>query len=399
MKTCKFENPFRPGAGHHPPHLAGRKAEMEEFRRLLEQDVILENMVLTGLRGVGKTVLLDALKPLAIQEGWFWVGADLSESASVSEERLALRLLTDLSVVTSSIVFSTKKELLGFTGEKRVEYKLGYGTLRAIYESTPGLVSDKLKQVLEIVWQHLNRKKMRGVIFAYDEAQNLSDQAKKEQYPLSLLLDVFQSVQRKGIRFMLVLSGLPTLFPQIVEARTYAERMFRVIFLERLNEKDSREAVLKPVEASGCPVHLKGKEVSEIVRLSGGYPYFLQFISREVFDVLLQRIDSPKTATRPLPFAEIIQKLDNDFFAGRWNRATERQRELLMVIASIEGLEEAFTISQIVEASRKAPHRPLSPSHTSQLLSSLIRDGMALKRGHGRYSFALPMLTEFIRRQ
>jgi len=71
-----FENPFRPGAGHKPPFLAGREKERKEFQKLLGQKVILENMVLTGLRGVGKTVLLDTLKPLALGANWLWVGTD-----------------------------------------------------------------------------------------------------------------------------------------------------------------------------------------------------------------------------------------------------------------------------------------------------------------------------------
>ena len=77
------------------------------------------------------------------------------------------------------------------------------------------------------------------MIFAYDEAQNLADSPARDQYPLSLLLDVFQSIQRKNIPFMLALTGLPTLFPKLVEARTFAERMFRVVTLDRLDEDDS----------------------------------------------------------------------------------------------------------------------------------------------------------------
>src|SRR6266576_2764693 len=91
MGKARFQNPFRPGAGHMPPYLAGRQKEKEEFLRLLEQNAIFENLVLTGLRGVGKTVLLDTFKPLAIQTGWLWVGTDLSESASISEARISIR--------------------------------------------------------------------------------------------------------------------------------------------------------------------------------------------------------------------------------------------------------------------------------------------------------------------
>ena len=86
---AEFTNPFRPGAGHTPPYLAGRQAERVEFQRLLGQATILENMILTGLRGVGKTVLLDSFRPLAIEHGWVWVGTDLSESTSVSEDNMA----------------------------------------------------------------------------------------------------------------------------------------------------------------------------------------------------------------------------------------------------------------------------------------------------------------------
>ena len=95
-----FANPFKPGAGHMPPYLAGRETEEKEFRELLKQKVILNNLVLTGLRGVGKTVLLETLKPIAIQQKWAWVGTDLSESTSISESTLAIRLITDLDVFT-----------------------------------------------------------------------------------------------------------------------------------------------------------------------------------------------------------------------------------------------------------------------------------------------------------
>ncbi len=114
-----FINPYRPGAGHMPPYLAGRIEEKKEFERILEQETILENMILTGLRGVGKTVFLETLKPLAIGSGWRWVGTDLSESASLTEEHIAVRLLADLSTLTSSVVVSkaTNHEL-GFSGSE-----------------------------------------------------------------------------------------------------------------------------------------------------------------------------------------------------------------------------------------------------------------------------------------
>jgi hypothetical protein len=114
-----------------PPYLAGRDGELVEFEKLLKQETILENLVLTGPRGVGKTVLLETFKPIAMSAGWLWVGADLSEATSISEGNFATRILTDLSVVTSSFVISkTHKREIGFKGTaKEVPRTLNYEAL------------------------------------------------------------------------------------------------------------------------------------------------------------------------------------------------------------------------------------------------------------------------------
>lgn len=391
-----FENPFRPGAGHMPPYLAGRDQERAEFKRLLAQATILENLVLTGLRGVGKTVLLDTFKPLAISEDWLWVGTDLSESASVSENSLAIRLLTDLSVVSSSMVVA-EQTAAGFAGAP-TDVTLTYRVLSSIYERTPGLVADKLKGVLEIVAGAVHAEKKRGVIFAYDEAQNLADATDRDQFPLSLLLDVFQSLQKKDIPFMLVLTGLPTLFPKLVEARTFAERMFRVVTLDKLNEEASREAIIRPIEKANCPVRFDTISVDTVWRESGGYPYFIQFICREVYDVFIQQIKVQGMASS-VPLDAITRKLDSDFFAGRWARATDRQRDLLWAIANLSTSDGEFTVQEIVAKGEAILPKSFSSSHVSQMLSSLQGVGLIYKNRWGKYSFAVPLFDRFILRQ
>ncbi len=388
-----------------PPYLAGREKEKQEFNRFLDQGVILENVILTGLRGVGKTVLMETFKPLAIQKGWLWVGTDMSESISVSEDRLATRLLADLSFVTSGIELTQEREsTAGFHPiVEKVTQKIDYAFLRGIYDQTPGMPSDKIKAVLEFAWRFLCKLKVRGVIFAYDESQNLSDNAAKDEYPLSLLLDVFQSIQRKNIPFMLVLTGLPTLFAKLVEARTYAERMFHVVFLDRLNEKDSRDAIHKPIEDANCPVKMSNTLIDGMIEISGGYPYFIQFLGRECYDVVLQRIRSEggmkQRRAISVPFDEIVRKLDNDFFAGRWSRATDRQRDLMAIIAELPNCDNEFTVQEVVEKSREGTHeRPFSSSHASQMIGSLCEAGLVFKNRHGKYSFAVPLLDRFIKR-
>jgi Cdc6-like AAA superfamily ATPase len=179
-----FKNPFRPGAGHLPPYLAGRQIQLDDFKQnILTQEPILKNLIISGLRGVGKTVLLDTLKPLALKEGWIVAGTDLSESASVSEANFSTRLLTDLASAVSNIVLSTQEiTSIGFQGKtERVEHHLNYEILNYIYKSTHGLESDKLKAVIKFIWE-VCQKHAKGIILAYDEAQNLKD-TKEDNMP------------------------------------------------------------------------------------------------------------------------------------------------------------------------------------------------------------------------
>ncbi len=390
----QFSNPYRPGAGHMPTYLAGRDHEKNEFHRLLKQEVVTENLIISGLRGVGKTVLLETLKPIALAKKWLWVGTDLSESASLSESNIVTRMLADLSLVTSALsVGQIEVPQLGFQRDLVVDQTLTYEFLVDVVEGTPGLYSDKLKAALELVATATRREGYGGVIFAYDEAQNMTDHAAKEQYPLSLMLDVFQSLQRKGIPFMIVFAGLPTLFPKLIDSRTYSERMFHILMLDRLNDEDSKNAIEKPISDSKCPVKFSEAAITEIIRASGGYPYFIQFLCRELFDAYLQR------SGQGIPVAEAVRKLDSDFFLGRWSRATDRQRELLWVAANLDHCDEEFTVQDVRDKSRELLKKPFSNSHISQMFSTLSEVGLIYKNRHGRYSFAVPLLGQFIKRQ
>ncbi|MCD6297847.1 MAG: ATP-binding protein, partial [Deltaproteobacteria bacterium] len=180
-------------------------------------------------------------------------------------------------------------------------------------------------------------------------------------------------------------------------SRTFAERMFRVVFLKRLNEKDSKDAILKPINSNKCPVKFTDESVGLITEHSGGYPYFIQFICREAYDAFLPKIAAGETTSVPLE--EITRKLDTDFFAGRWSRATDRQRELLLLISQLDNSEEEFSVQDIVELSKKITQKPFSNSHVHQMLNSLSLAGLIYKNRFGKYSFAVPLLSQFILRQ
>jgi len=122
----EIQNPFKPGTGFDPPYLAGREKEIERAREVLEKGEERNNLLITGLRGVGKTVFMNRLRTLTSEKGWLWSGSQLRESDSSSEESLARRLLSELAFPVSSLTPS------GVT-------KMGFRELEGIYERTQGL--------------------------------------------------------------------------------------------------------------------------------------------------------------------------------------------------------------------------------------------------------------------
>jgi len=394
-------NPFRPGAGQQPIYLAGRTKEQDTFQEMLKQNPVSQNVIVTGLRGVGKTVLLENLKPLAQAARWLWTGNDLSESVSLTEERIARRLVVDLSTLLGPLITMQQSETPpGFTPIiMKTTRALAFDDLWSVYDKTPGLVLDKLQAVFAMVSTLIKDAPIDGIVFAYDEAQNLADHAARKEYPLSLLLDLFSYLQRKpqAKSYMLVLTGLPTLFPKLNEARTYTERMFHVLQLGRLSEADARTAVVEPLSITRSPLRFADSTVTQIVELSGGYPYFIQFIGKEVFDAWIGKIKKGEAPSVPLD--EITEKLDQDFFAPRWARATDRQQQFMKVIATLPNAEEEFSVPDIVDASRTFLRNGFTPSHAVQILQALGERGLIYRNRRGAYCFAVPLLAEFINRQ
>jgi len=150
-----------------------------------------------------------------------------------------------------------------------------------------------------------------------------------------------------------------------------------------------------------CPVQLdvQSVQVQVIVDNAGGYPYFIQFICREVYDSFLSYYQRTRRYGS-VPIADITRKLDADFFAGRWSRVTDRQRDLLFLIASLDSSEDEFTVAEIVERSRtQGAAKPFSSSHVNQMLAALASSGLVYRNRHGRYSFAVPLFGQFVMRQ
>jgi hypothetical protein len=395
-----IQNPFQPGPGQFPPYLAGRENEIKRFRQLFEKRGLSNNIVIAGPKGVGKTVLLDRFRAIASEKGWMWCGREMSESTSVSEESLARKIMSDLAVYTSAITIKNKIFPSFESRKGGASQRLGYLELEGIFDEIPGQVSDKLKALLGIVWQVMNRDtQYRGIVFAYDNVQKLQDHAKEGQYPLSVLLDVFQSLQKREIPFLLLIAGLPTLLPKLDEAKADTDKMFERITLNQLSFEESREAILGPMgKLVKSSKGFAQESVETIFKMSHGNPFFIQFICKEVYDIFNQQAQSGVTKFR-VPEEEIVRKLDMDYFSGLWTTLRKRQQELLTVISTLESSGSEFTVREIAQQSRKLLDKPFGASQITQIFSLLSERGILFRNRHGRYSFALPLFDQFIKRQ
>ena len=402
-----IENPYRPGAGHSPPFLAGRSREQDHFRRLLRQNFTTENILITGLRGMGKTVLLCQLRIMAEREGWIWVGNDLSESSSLTEERLAIRILTDISEglarVLSKPANGAGAAHLGdpTKPQDRADDQnspFAFEALRNMYERAPGLPSDRLRNVLSRLGSVINGVKARGILFSYDEAQCLSDHAERNEFPMSLLIETIASLQKKeGVSpYLLVLCGLPQVFDALTETRTYTERMFHVVSLDRLSRDESFAAFMTPLQPLMPPLHASKDLIDKAVDLTGGYPYLIQFFGKELVDQLLRNggVLSPDK----FPSPSVMDRLDSGLFAARWNKTTDKQREVLRVIAS-RAPNSALDFSAQEIAALSLGQGDLTNAQATQMLQALCERGLLYRTRHGRYAFTVPMSETMILRR
>ena len=168
--------------------------------------------------------------------------------------------------------------------------------------------------------------------------------------------------------------------------------------LTKLDEADTKDAIENPIKKEGCPVTFSDFGISEIIKYSSGYPYFILFFCRESFDLILQQIelgvDMPS-----IRIAAFVKKLDIDFYSGRWSRVTDRQRELLSLIAKLPTANEEFTVKDVAQISEELSQNPFKSAHINNMLVKLIEAGLIYKNRRSKYSFAVPLLADYINRQ
>lgn len=384
------KNPYAPGAGTKPPALVGRDAQIESFDILLER---LENgyseqsMIITGLRGVGKTVLLDVFREKAEERGWATVEWEVEKSAPFgskisSQVRRALLQIapkarwTDRVNRAASIL---KSFTITFNPDGAVTAGLDVEALEGVGDS--GAIAEDLTDLF-VALGEAAKEASTGVIFLLDEIQYL------KTTEFEALIAALHKCTRRTLPITLVGAGLPQIPRLAGEAKSYSERLFQFPRIGELDpESDARDALVLPVRSLGFDYEMEA--VDFVVEYTQGYPYFLQEYGKFLWD---EASDSPITkaeAELVLPLVEA--KLDESFFRVRADRTTELELKYLYAMAELG--PDPHRASEV--ASRI--HR--STEQAGPIRSRLIAKGLLYTPGHGFAAFTVPQFDRYMLRK
>lgn len=382
-------NPYAPGAGRPPAALVGRDVQRDAWSvslQRLEADRSTRSIVLYGLRGVGKTVLLSEFGRDAYRRGWLiakveaGAGRSLRESvgealhsplADLVRPGAGVRLLRALK---TAISFKASYDTAG-------TWNFGLDLSRASGggADTGGLEADLGKLLRDV--SEAAAEDGFGLALLVDEAQDLTTDE------LTAVCAITHVAGQDGWRLLVGLAGLPSLPRVLAEAKSYAERLFDYVHVERLDEHLARQAILEPAVDEG--VNWDDEALDLVVSQTQGYPYFLQQIGQDTWN------EAPTSPIRLVDarvgLARGQAALDTGFFRARWDRATRAEQRYLRAMAE-DGDAGSSSGNVADRLGKKATS--LGPTR-----ASLIVKGLVFAPEHGVVAFTVPGMADFIRRQ
>lgn len=384
-----IRNPFAPGAGTPPPELAGRDALLESIRVAIERIRLgrpAKSLLLVGLRGVGKTVLLDRMADDAKAAGIQVVRIEAPEGRSLPAllaPKLRLALL-EMSRVDKAKDLAERglRALAGFAKGLKVKF----GDIEVGYDFEPeagladnGDLESDLPALLQAVGAAADAAGTASVLFI-DELQYVPEAQ------LAVLITALHLCAQRQLPITVVGAGLPQLRGQTGEAKSYAERLFDFPEVGPLGDTDARAAIERPIAAEGA--RIEPDAVARIVAMSQGYPYFLQVWGKHAWDAAE---DSPITAEDVERASRIaVAALDESFFRVRFDRLTPLEKRYLRAMADLgPGPHRSGDIAS--RLGRKVTS--LAPTR-----EQLIGKGMIWSPAHGDTAFTVPLFDEFMRR-
>jgi len=385
----KIKNPFSPGAGSPPPELAGRAGIMEQASVLLGR--VLANrpeksLLLTGLRGVGKTVLLNEIDRLAQGTGYrtIMVEAHEGKSLAVLLAPHLRRLLFDLDRIAGAgdKVRRGIAVLKSFVGAIKItvgEIDIGLDIEPEAGAADSGDLEVDLPSLFMAVGEAAQE---RGVAVAIliDEIQYFSSSE------LSALIMAMHKMQQRQLPLVLIAAGLPILPGLAGESKSYAERLFSFPDVGPLPEPDAIKALQDPVLVAGEA--FEPSALQEIFRLTKGYPYFLQEWGYQAWN---HAAASPITLQVVQEASELVSlRLDENFFRVRFDRLTPREKKFLRAMAELGA--GPYRTGDV------ADKLGIKISTLGPLRAGLIKKGMVYSPSYGDMAFTVPLFDEFMRR-
>lgn len=385
----RLKNPFSPGAGTQPPELAGRETIIEHAEIALARIKARrpeKSMLMIGLRGVGKTVLLNRVQELAERQGYEALMIEARE-----DKPLPLLLLPYLRQVLIKLDrgqnVSTKVKrglavLKSFLNGVKItisDVEIGLDIDPETGTADSGdLEVDLAEMFIALGEAALDRNTAIAVII--DELQYLSE---KE---LSSLIMAMHKVSQKQLPIILVGAGLPQLVANAGHSKSYAERLFDYPEVGPLPEYAAYKALQEPVKTEG--VYFTDEALHEIVKLTKGYPYFLQEWGYQCWNLAASSpisLDIVHQATQ-----ESIRKLDQSFFRVRFDRLTPREKDYLRALSELGAdPQRSGDIASLLGVRSES---------VAPLRNGLIRKGMIYSPAHGDTAFTVPLFDQFMKR-
>jgi hypothetical protein len=384
-----IRNPFAPGAGSPPPELAGRSDILRDIKIRLQRLRLgrpAKSLMLIGLRGVGKTVLLDQMRRDAEADGLNTVRIEAPENRSLPALLApALRLaLLHLSKKKAAKDFAVRglKALAGFASKLKLTYhdiEVGLD-----YDPEPGLADngDLEGDLGTLLAQVGAAAKAAGtsVVLFIDELQYV------EEPQMAALISALHRCAQEQLPVTVVGAGLPQLRARMGEAKSYAERLFDFPEIGPLNPPDAREAIVRPTENEGATI--EDQAVDLIITKTQGYPYFLQEWGKHAWDL---------ASASPIRYEDVLNAsdeavaaLDESFFRVRFDRLTPTEKKYLRAMAELG--PEPHRSGDIAEELRRSV-TSLGPTR-----AGLIAKGMIWSPTHGDTAFTVPLFDEFMKR-
>ena len=379
-------NPYTPGAGSRPPALTGREREIERVTVLLERVRAQrpeKSLMVTGLRGVGKTVLLGRFGDIAESMGIRTASAEVTHETEFASmmARLTRRLVLSMDPMerAKDRAWQAAAVLKAFSLKLPHGYQIGIDVDAVRGRADSGNLNEDLGDLLVAVGEAA-LERGTGIVFLLDEIQFL------DRAELEALITAIHRVAQRSLPLTVIGAGLPQIPVLAGEAKSYAERLFDFPEIGRLTLEAAREAIERPAEEQG--IELESGAVEGIVSYTEGYPYFLQEYGKHVWNLAAGDRISVDDVERARPIVQ--EQLDLNFFKVRVGRVTKSELRYIVAMASLG--RGPYRTGDIAAKLGK-PSTSIAP-----LRSQLINKGLIYSPTYGLNDFTVPQFDEFLRR-